>query len=65
MVETIAPGVVGPKVKPKPVRLWTLKCGCAIYDNGKSFVVNEFCPVDSIRAVSAQYGFKPSEEADE
>ena len=53
------------KVKPKPVQLWTLKCGCVIYDNGEAFVVNEFCPVDSIRAVAAQYGVKPSEEADE
>ena len=43
----------------KPVKLWTLKCGCKVFDNGKGFVINEFCTVDAIRAVAAQYGVTP------
>ena len=51
--------------KLKYVALWTLKCGCVVYDTGKEYVVNEFCPVDSVRALGAAAGVKPREGADE
>ena len=46
------------KVKPM---LWTLKCGCEVYYDGESFIINEFCGDDNIRAVAAMAGIKPRE----